>query len=238
MKRRNFVSIPKDAVKKKPNVRLNELAKQVEQLGEAQVSVLASHFPKMIARIQDLERNQVLKEIEAKLAEPPRWPRFVVVLALATYCLALTLYPPVQRSEFRVAPAPIHAAALHGYSIVQRWEPGDPCWEGMYWLDGNCVPIRAQSTITSATTSPLADDGYLVQSHKFIVSAPEGCWVGAGSDGEAAKKQAPQYIALAAETLVVRDGCPGKATFVVDGKEVHPENRATNKKTVELVTLP
>jgi hypothetical protein len=79
--------------------------------------------------------------------------------------------------------------------------------------------------------------------HTVVVRAPKDCWLGLGDDDAGALTQHAEGNfqwgqLIQGQTISVRDGCPGKVTFSVDGVEVHPVNRAINKAKVELVTLP
>jgi hypothetical protein len=78
--------------------------------------------------------------------------------------------------------------------------------------------------------------------HRVTVSAPVGCWLGAGATDEDTLKRYPMqsfdwWQGNDGAQLHVRSGCVGKVRYSVDGVEVHPANLSKSSKT-ETVRLP
>jgi hypothetical protein len=112
------------------------------------------------------------------------------------------------------------------------------------------VATAATTIATAAATVPLtagtSNAPFVWGAHAFLIEGAKGCWISVGwsVDANPILFEAPGWVAredsiqLQAETLRVRDGCPGKLRFYVDGNQRYPENQSAKPDVSEVVGLP
>jgi hypothetical protein len=106
-------------------------------------------------------------------------------------------------------------------------------------LDGQSVTILPA---TPGVVTPLPDSSQT--SKVFRLSFAEKCWVSINRDDKPPIFEANvlagktlKFTLPADQLFTVRDGCPGKIGFVLDGKPYAPDNASDHKDKVELFSV-